>query len=299
MKINYSEYPVLKDIENGTLENIKMCHSLDAAGFELFMDKMKKIWPYTHKKVAANVCIPCKTYIEAVEKSSPSFMKLLSNISKPFQKVEPSEWVNPDTPRELTAEEEESDRKLFELVRDAYGCYPFPNGESILFGIGIGDDGQRHMFMIDLIDGFAIRAIVQYGEDYTYFVTNNPVAAAQLTRISQYPIVVVSQLQNEINMLIMFERYAKVETRYLNPSTRARINFSEMKPSVNETGIKINIRDSSYFTTIIRKGDFMVNGHLRMQPKKINGEWTHELIYIDSFMKHGYTRKAKINEIPA
>lgn len=38
---------------------------------------------------------------------------------------------------------------------------------------------------------------------------------------------------------------------------------------------------------------FQVSGHFRNQPKKNEkGEWYKELIYIDSFMKQGYTRKA-------
>lgn len=38
---------------------------------------------------------------------------------------------------------------------------------------------------------------------------------------------------------------------------------------------------------------FEVSGHFRNQPKKNEkGEWYRELIYIDSYMKQGYTRKA-------
>lgn len=38
---------------------------------------------------------------------------------------------------------------------------------------------------------------------------------------------------------------------------------------------------------------FQVSGHFRHQPKKNDkGEWYKELIYIDSFMKQGYTRRA-------
>jgi hypothetical protein len=38
----------------------------------------------------------------------------------------------------------------------------------------------------------------------------------------------------------------------------------------------------------------MVSGHFRLQPKKSNGEWTKELIWIDEFGKTGYTSNAKI-----
>lgn len=53
--------------------------------------------------------------------------------------------------------------------------------------------------------------------------------------------------------------------------------------------------DSFYDTSINVINPFSVSGHFRNQPKKNeNGEWYKELIYIDSFIKQGYTRKAKM-----
>lgn len=51
--------------------------------------------------------------------------------------------------------------------------------------------------------------------------------------------------------------------------------------------------DSTWDGDITVLNPFSVRGHFRRQPKKDeNGEWYKELIYIDSFMKKGYHRRA-------
>lgn len=137
---------------------------------------------------------------------------------------------------------------------------------------------------------------MQYGEDYAYFVTKHP-TVAKIFRdgISNYAIEVIAQMQHEQEMLVMFERYAKIETRFMPPKTKNRIEPKDFHASLNSTRIKVNIRDSRYFTTIIRNNGFKVSGHLRLQKCKNEiGEWTHKLIYIDEFMKKGYHRQATI-----
>ena len=52
--------------------------------------------------------------------------------------------------------------------------------------------------------------------------------------------------------------------------------------------------DSFYNTNIDVIAPFLVRGHFRNQPKKVDGIWTREPIYIDTFMKNGYHRRAII-----
>jgi hypothetical protein len=54
--------------------------------------------------------------------------------------------------------------------------------------------------------------------------------------------------------------------------------------------------DSFYNTNIDVIAPFMVRGHFRNQPKKVDGIWTREPIYIDTFMKSGYHRRATIEK---
>ena len=57
----------------------------------------------------------------------------------------------------------------------------------------------------------------------------------------------------------------------------------------------IIVVDSTWDSSIHVINPFAVSGHFREQPKKNEKkEWYKEIIYIDSFMKTGYNRKAKI-----
>lgn len=58
----------------------------------------------------------------------------------------------------------------------------------------------------------------------------------------------------------------------------------------------IIVVDSTYDSSIHVINPFSVSGHFREQPKKNEKkEWYKEIIYIDSFMKTGYNRRAKID----
>jgi hypothetical protein len=56
--------------------------------------------------------------------------------------------------------------------------------------------------------------------------------------------------------------------------------------------------DSFFDETINVAGPFPVRGHFRKQQKKdAAGQWYHDLIYIDTFMKNGYHRKATMEKL--
>jgi hypothetical protein len=91
-----------------------------------------------------------------------------------------------------------------------------------------------------------------------------------------------------------------------NPLVNLRVNtnLSKTKTNVfnckylNETNSDIEYLDSKWFTTLINSKGFKVRGFFRMQPKKKNGEWTKELIWVEEFEKKGYVRNAKISHNP-
>ena len=69
------------------------------------------------------------------------------------------------------------------------------------------------------------------------------------------------------------------------------------KKVVNQTGQKVIVMDSKWFRKIINDNDIYVRGFFRMQNKKNeSGEWYKELIFVDSFVRHGYHRNAKIED---
>lgn len=293
MRIDYNEYPIIRDIENGTLDTVSHLCSSDTFGFDLCKNLLSKVWSAVAPRIRANICIPCEPYIEAIEKSSPCFDKLISNIFGE-KTIHPRDWVDPQEAAPLTDEQKKKEEEMYKLIGDSFGCYLLKGRQAIIYGC-TWDEGIKCDFVVESLDKYIVRAYVQVGEDYAYFVTNSDIISSAYKKISDYSIGIISQLQHERNMIVMFERYAKVETRYIQPKARVRIDLKSLVTSTNETRLKIHIRDSRYFTNIIRKEGFLVRGHLRLQNKKVNGEWTKELIYIDAFEKHGYHRQATLN----
>lgn len=89
----------------------------------------------------------------------------------------------------------------------------------------------------------------------------------------------------------LFKKYAKVEIKHVEPGERIKDISCKY---VNDTKLGITYMDSKWFTTLVKSDAFKVRGHFRLQPKKVNGEWTKEIIWINDFEKSGYTRKAGI-----
>lgn len=94
----------------------------------------------------------------------------------------------------------------------------------------------------------------------------------------------------DIFSLILFMKYCQVETKVIEGQSKAH---HVGRKYVNETMQKIEILDSTWFTTIIKSEGFKVGGHFRMQPFG-PGFCDKKLIWIDPFEKTGYTRKAKV-----
>lgn len=89
----------------------------------------------------------------------------------------------------------------------------------------------------------------------------------------------------------MFKAFAEVETKTIPPNSKVKdINDKY----VNDTKLKLTYLDSKWFTNLIKSDAFKVSGHFRLQPKKKDGEWTKELIWISEFEKTGYTAPARI-----
>jgi hypothetical protein len=90
--------------------------------------------------------------------------------------------------------------------------------------------------------------------------------------------------------LLTFIKYCPLETKYV---AAGRKDHHVGEKYVNETKQRIEILDSTWFTTIVRSEGFGVTGHFRMQPYG-PGLAQRRLTWIEPFEKHGYTRKAKI-----
>jgi hypothetical protein len=95
---------------------------------------------------------------------------------------------------------------------------------------------------------------------------------------------------SEIMLFKTFLTYAEVENKIVN--AKRREHHLGVK-YVNETNQKVNVLDSTYFTTISRTEGFGVKGHFRLQPYG-PGLTQKRLQWIADYQKSGYTRKAKV-----
>lgn len=94
----------------------------------------------------------------------------------------------------------------------------------------------------------------------------------------------------ELMLFKTFLKYAEVESKVIPGNKK---DYHVGVKYLNETKNKVEVLDSTYFTTISRTEGFGVRGHFRFQPC---GPWLTErrLQWISEFQKHGYTRMAKI-----
>ncbi|KAA6438870.1 hypothetical protein FEM33_15255 [Dyadobacter flavalbus] len=99
-------------------------------------------------------------------------------------------------------------------------------------------------------------------------------------------------LVDMIFVIKLFQLYADSELKVVKPNqTLKKLDLGYIK---NESPFEITYLNSNWFTTLVRSEGFEVRGHFRLQPKKVDGEWTKELIWISDFVKSGYTSKSKI-----
>lgn len=101
---------------------------------------------------------------------------------------------------------------------------------------------------------------------------------------------------------VAVKRYVKVETIVIPQGKFIAIEgtpleYIEKKKVLNQSGQEVIVMDSKWFRKIINNNDIYVRGFFRMQNKKDeNGKWYKELIFVDSFVRHGYHRNAKIED---
>ena len=101
---------------------------------------------------------------------------------------------------------------------------------------------------------------------------------------------------------VAVKRFVKVETVIIPQGKFTAVEgtpleYVDKKKIINQTGQEVIVMDSKWFRKIINDNDIYVRGFWRMQNKKNDeGEWYKELIFVDSFVRHGYHRNAKIED---
>ena len=113
----------------------------------------------------------------------------------------------------------------------------------------------------------------------------------------------LASIANFISSYIAVKKYAQVETVIIplgkfTDVDGTPLEYVEKKKVINNSGQEVIVMDSRWFRKIVNDNDIFVRGFWRMQNKKNeSGEWYKELIFVDSFIRHGYHRNALIEDI--
>lgn len=167
------------------------------------------------------------------------------------------------------------------LLGDLMFCYNiYGEGEDVhTYGVYVFGQGQLIAYLYQLKES-----------DYRLFYVPNtwPSASGEVVYGEDIGDGLFTTLMSAINFL----RYAEVQDKVIPAKSKIRNGIKGK--DVNDTGLDVTFVTSHYITNLVVTGAFKVSGHWRMQPKKKDGEWTRELIWINEFQKSGYHRKAGI-----
>ena len=109
-------------------------------------------------------------------------------------------------------------------------------------------------------------------------------------------------MANKLIIYLAVKKYVQVEKVIIPLGTSTLIDdtikdYRKKEKIKNESGQEVIVMDSRWFRKIVNDNDIFVRGFFRLQNKKNEmGEWYKELIFIDSFVRHGYHRNAIIED---
>jgi len=98
-------------------------------------------------------------------------------------------------------------------------------------------------------------------------------------------------LINIVLILVLFKKYAPIETVVVNKKTNRKAKLNGEK-HLNDNLFDITVVDSNWFTNIIRTEGFGVRGHFALRACG-KGRIERKLVWISPFKKNGYHREAK------
>ena len=258
MKISNRNYPILEKLYKGSLGKIPI-NVKDELFFNQLGTDFNVVWKYYRKYFIQDINIVSKSFADA---STKAF------------------------------------HKLIDLWND---CVVNDISDFIVNGTYIIDNAV-YMIHYETKQGSQSQSIALYVFDrygmprYLYIHNENGINGwiSQQENIdskekNKIENILLNRLAQAI-VLSMFKSYAEVETKTLFAKTKKKESDNKY---VNDTDLNLTFIDSKWFTNIVKSEGFSVRGHFRLQPKKKNGEWTKELIWVNEFNKLGYTAPAR------
>lgn len=215
----------------------------------------------------------------------PSFKKVMGKSEKSFSTIEP---------------------QLFQEFYREKVCGILIDGEiTIVYGFG---ENQAYVWL------FRVKNDVSYLCNYFYFgpkeadyrnigcsqtILGDPIFRGGSWEERSRVYVAVSSL---LVTYLAVKKYAKVETIVV-PVNAVRVvedtiqGYKGREKIRNNSGQEVIVMDSRWFVKIVNDNDIFVRGFFRLQNKKNElGDWYKELIFVDSYVRHGYHRNAKIED---
>ena len=110
------------------------------------------------------------------------------------------------------------------------------------------------------------------------------------------------RLANKLMIYLAVKKYVQVETVVVPYNSTLKmsdvISDYKFKDKIqNISGQEVIVMDSRWFRKTVNDNNIFVRGFFRFQNKKNEkGEWYKELIFVDSYVRHGYHRNALIEE---
>lgn len=258
MKISYRSQPIIKKIEDAELGEMGIAPE-DLTSYNQHKNLFDRTWLMTADKYQKDIKVLSNSFAEAV---GLSIRKTLDeSLIKEAQK------------------EETSGTLIMGASVFCYWIYPSEKGLT-----------QAIFRFVETTQGpLKIEAFIYLNLDKNYKGT----AAVWFPHNERKEADDKALLKKNTSMLyaiINFIRYAEVETKELPAGQK--IKDIDCK-YLNDTKSNVQILNSTWFTNLVKSDGFKVRGHFRLQPKKKNGEWTKELIWINDFEKNGYTAPAR------
>ena len=101
---------------------------------------------------------------------------------------------------------------------------------------------------------------------------------------------------NAVLPLLMFLDCVEIQEKTIKAKTKQK-GVSKINRDTNLSDFDVTLINSSYFTKIYVEGGFEVSGHFRLQACG-QGLQDRRLIYIQPYVKNGYTRRAGVELNP-
>lgn len=216
----------------------------------------------------------------------PSFKRVMEKSAPAFDKIMP---------------------KLFEefSATDECGILIMDDNETLVYGFG---DSRLNLWLFKDQNGHSVYRFsvgLEFINDQPKLFIHNSILHDDnlLAGTIQYRIDEIGKRLRFIAIYLAVKKYVKVETIIIPQGTFTAVDgtpleYVEKKKVINQTGQEVIVMDSKWFRKIINDNDIMVRGFFRMQNKKNSlGEWYKELIFVDSYIRHGYHRDATIENL--